>query len=145
MNLRLNKEKCIGCYACQTACLDAHFQADDPDALRYRSIQRITYKDGFIKYISPGCTHCGACIKACEVRAIYRDKMTGFVLVESDRCTGCRRCEKVCKEQVIQFDHLGKMQKCDGCIERIREGREPACVRVCSVQAIEYKGRRYDN
>lgn len=29
---------------------------------------------------------------------------------------------------MIHFDTDGKMEKCDGCIERIREGREPACV-----------------
>ena len=44
--------------------------------------------------------------------------------------------KKVCPKDVIHFDKDGKMEKCDGCIERIREGREPACVRVCFPGAI---------
>ena len=38
--------------------------------------------------------------------------------------------------QIQYYDKDGKMEKCDGCIERIREGREPACVRVCFPGAI---------
>ena len=28
------------------------------------------------------------------------------------------------------------MQKCDGCMVRIKNGMEPACVRACPVQAL---------
>ena len=90
----------------------------------------------FEKNICPGCAHCGICIKACPVQAIYKDPKTGFVLTDKEKCIGCHACEKVCPKDVIHFDKDGKMEKCDGCIERIREGREPACVRVCFPGAI---------
>ena len=34
------------------------------------------------------------------------------------------------------FDGEGKMVKCDGCVERLRRGMVPACVRVCPTGAL---------
>lgn len=70
---------------------------------------------------------------------IYREKTTGFILVDQDLCNGCRSCEAVCPLQVIHFNEAGKMEKCDGCVERIKEGREPACVRTCYPGAITWE------
>ena len=107
----------------------------DVDAKSHRTVKKVV-KNQFEKNICPGCDHCGICIKACPVQAIYKDPKTGFVLTDKEKCIGCHACEKVCPKDVIHFDKDGKMEKCDGCIERIREGREPACVRVCFPGAI---------
>lgn len=133
--LKFDPDKCVGCYACHIACLDAHHDVEDVDAKSYRTVKKIV-KNQFEKNICPGCDHCDICIKACPVQAIYKDPKTGFVLTDKEKCIGCHACEKVCPKDVIHFDKDGKMEKCDGCIERIREGREPACVRVCFPGAI---------
>ena len=133
--LKFNAEKCVGCYACHMACLDAHHDVEDVQAKSHRTIKKVV-KDQFEKNICPGCVHCGACMKVCPVQAIYKDTETGFVLVDQSKCIGCHACERVCPVKVIRFNEAGKMEKCDGCIERIREGREPACVRVCFPGAI---------
>lgn len=133
--LKFDKEKCVGCYACHTACLDAHHGEEEVQAKSHRTIIKVI-QDGFQKNICPGCIHCGACMKACPVQAIYRDEETGFILTRPEKCIGCRVCEGVCPMHVIHFNSEGKMEKCDGCIDRIREGREPACVRVCYMDAI---------
>lgn len=133
--LKFNPDKCVGCYACHIACLDAHHDVEDVDAKSYRTVKKIV-KNQFEKNICPGCDHCGICIKACPVQSIYKEPKTGFVLTDKEKCIGCHACEKVCPKDVIHFDKDGKMEKCDGCIERIREGREPACVRVCFPGAI---------
>lgn len=133
--LKFDPDKCVGCYACHIACLDAHHDVEDVDAKSYRTVKKVM-KNQFEKNICPGCAHCGICIKACSVQAIYKDPKTGFVLTDKGKCIGCHACEKVCPKDVIHFDKDGKMEKCDGCIERIREGREPACVRVCFPGAI---------
>ena len=130
--LKFDPDKCVGCYACHIACLDAHHDVEDVDAKSHRTVVRYQ----FASHICPGCDHCGICIKACPVQAIYKDPKTGFVLTDKGKCIGCHACEKVCPKDVIHFDKDGKMEKCDGCIERIREGREPACVRVCFPGAI---------
>ena len=124
--LKFDPDKCVGCYACHIACLDAHHDVEDVDAKSHRTVKKVV-KNQFEKNICPGCAHCGICIKACPVQSIYKDPKTGFVLTDK---------EKVCPKDVIHFDKDGKMEKCDGCIERIREGREPACVRVCFPGAI---------
>lgn len=133
--LKFDPDKCVGCYACHIACLDAHHDVEDVDAKSYRTVKKVM-KNQFEKNICPGCAHCGICIKACPVQSIYKDPKTGFVLTDKEKCIGCHACEKVCPKDVIHFDKDGKMEKCDGCIERIREGREPACVRVCFPGAI---------
>lgn len=133
--LKFDPDKCVGCYACHIACLDAHHDVEDVDAKSYRTVKKVV-KNQFEKNICPGCAHCGICIKDCPVQAIYKDPKTGFVLTDKGKCIGCHACEKVCPKDVIHFDKDGKMEKCDGCIERIKEGREPACVRVCFPGAI---------
>lgn len=133
--LRFDKEKCVGCFACHTACLDAHYEVTEEQAHSRRTIQKYR-KDEWEKNICPGCIHCGACLRACPEGAIYREEKTGFALNDKSKCTGCRMCEAVCPMKVIHFDEEGRMEKCDGCIERLKEGREPACVRVCALGAI---------
>ncbi|EJW99437.1 4Fe-4S ferredoxin iron-sulfur binding domain protein [gut metagenome] len=106
--LKFHKEKCIGCYACHIACLDAHHDVEEI-VPSFRGVQKEADSSGeFEKIICPGCIHCG-------------------------------KCATVCPFHVIRFDAEGKMEKCDGCIERIQEGREPACVRVCYPGALTWE------
>lgn len=134
---QFDKEKCVGCYACYTACLDAHYDAYDSDAISCRTVIKIG-KDGYEKKVCPGCIHCGKCMKACPKGAIYRDEDTGLILTKQEKCIGCGACERTCPVEVIHFDASGRIKKCDGCIARIQEGREPACVRVCCTGAISW-------
>lgn len=137
--LKFDREKCIGCYACHIACLDAHYGIDEV-VPSFRTIRKVEDASGtFEKTICPGCIHCGACAEVCPQNAIYREKETGFILVRQELCQGCGSCAEVCPIQVIRFGESGKMEKCDGCVERIREGREPACVRVCYLNAITWE------
>lgn len=138
MKVRFDKEKCIGCYACYVACIAEHYPPDREDAHSYRAIQEIA-EEGFQKNICVGCVHCGICMKNCPAGAIYREEEFGLILVDKERCIGCRKCETVCPKKVIRYDENGKMEKCDGCIERLRKGRKPACERTCCARAIEMK------
>lgn len=132
-----DKEKCTGCYACHAACIDAHHADVREPAKSFRTIQKVVCaEEGFQKNICPGCIHCGKCLDACRFQAICREEETGFVLSVKEKCTGCRECQKVCPMGVISFGGDGKMEKCDGCTERIKEGRLPACVHTCCGNAI---------
>lgn len=135
MKVRFDKEKCIGCYACYVACIAEHHPPEAENAPSYRAIKEVR-EDGFQKNICEGCIHCGLCMKNCPAGAIYKDEEFGLILVDKEKCIGCRKCETVCPKNAIHYDEDGKMEKCDGCMERLREGREPACVRVCCAGAI---------
>ena len=74
-----------------------------------------------------------------SVGAIYKDEQFGLILTDRDKCRKCRKCQEVCPNDAIRFDADGKMEKCDGCIDRLKEGREPACVRACHVKAIQWQ------
>ncbi|MEZ3485305.1 MAG: 4Fe-4S dicluster domain-containing protein [Lachnospiraceae bacterium] len=136
MKIRFDEEKCVGCYACYTACIAEHHDPKEEDAGSNRTI-RIVVKEDFQKNICEGCIHCGLCMKACPSGAIYREEEYGLILADQGKCTGCRACQAVCPKKVIHFNAAGKIEKCDGCIGRLRQGREPACVRVCCVGAFE--------
>lgn len=136
---QFDEQKCTGCYACHIACLDAHYGPDEK-GVSCRTIKKIIkQKEGFQKNVCPGCVHCGACIEVCPIHAIYREAKHGLVLVDREKCSGCKLCEHVCPVHVIHFDEEGNMSKCDGCGQRLKEGREPACVRACPVHAISYQ------
>lgn len=136
MKIRFDEEKCVGCYACYTACIAAHHSPEEENAKSHRVIQKVVSED-FQKNICVGCIHCGLCMEKCPQGAIYRELQYGLILVEKERCAGCGACQSVCPKGVIHFDAEGRMEKCDGCIGRLRKGRKPACVRVCPVGAIE--------
>lgn len=129
-----DKEKCVGCYACYVICQDAHSDIYEENTNSFRTICRVAER-GYERNICPGCIHCGRCMEVCPRQAVYREE-TGFILVEQEKCIGCKRCESVCPVKVIYFGKNGKMEKCDGCIDRIRKGRKPACVEICCTGAV---------
>lgn len=133
---RFDEEKCTGCFACHIACLDAHY-GPEAEAKSFRTVKKfIRQEERFQKNVCPGCMHCGACMDACPTHAIYREAESGLVFVKQEQCVGCKTCETICPMHVIHQNREGKMVKCDGCRERLAEGREPACVRNCPVHAI---------
>lgn len=134
--LQFIEERCTGCFTCHIACMSTHCEGEEMTSSYRTTRQVIKSEEGFQKNVCPGCNHCGICSKACKSHAIYKEEKTGFILTEQDKCTGCGVCEATCPLHVIQFAHDGKITKCDGCIGRIQEGKEPACVQNCPVNAI---------
>ncbi len=113
-------------------------------------------------YFPVQCQQCEkpACIKACPVRATYRDP-NGIVVIDYNWCIGCRMCQLACPywarrfnwgEPVLPNEEMnpkthylgnrprprGVMEKCTFCLQRVREGRYPACVEACPVGARKF-------
>ncbi|WP_206214539.1 4Fe-4S dicluster domain-containing protein [Adlercreutzia sp. ZJ242] len=107
---------------------------------RFRQVVTLESEDGSapVQYVSMACMHCGdaACMSVCPAGAIYRDHEFGAVLVDHAKCLGCRYCSWACEFGAPQFDRDGLMVKCDMCIDRLREGKKPACVQTCCGGAI---------
>ena len=113
-------------------------------------------------YMPVQCQHCrnAPCVKACPVRATWTEP-DGIVVVDYNWCIGCRYCMAACPyegrnfnwaDPVLPRDELnpethylgnrprmrGVVEKCTFCIQRVREGRYPACVEVCPVGARKF-------
>jgi anaerobic dimethyl sulfoxide reductase subunit B (iron-sulfur subunit) len=90
--------------------------------------------------LSISCLHCGdpACEMVCPTGAIAKRVDDGIVTVDQNKCIGCRSCFLACPFGVPQFGMNGKMQKCDFCVDRLMEGKEPACVATCPSEALHF-------
>lgn len=167
-NLNINRKGvlvdttvCIGCRKCEWACRGAHdfsdpgnikdYQHDDVLKTQRRpSANDLTvvnmYNDDGERTVKLQCMHCDhpACVSACIVGAISK-KDNGAVVWDTDKCIGCRYCMVACPFQIPAFEYHKaldpKIIKCDFCVDRTAEGKLPACVNICPVEALTYGTR----
>ncbi|MHC6866654.1 putative dimethyl sulfoxide reductase chain YnfE precursor [Klebsiella pneumoniae] len=94
----------------------------------------------FAYYLSIACNHCEdpACTKVCPSGAMHK-REDGFVVVNEEVCIGCRYCHMACPYGAPQYNaDKGHMTKCDGCHERVAEGKKPICVESCPLRALDF-------
>lgn len=95
------------------------------------------------------CLHCtdAACVMVCPSDCLHKDEETGFTIYDPDKCVGCQYCHAACPFDVPRHTGIGAMSgdirinKCTACIDRIREGRKPACVTTCQPGALDFGDR----
>jgi molybdopterin-containing oxidoreductase family iron-sulfur binding subunit len=113
-------------------------------------------------YLPVACQQCrnAPCVKSCPVGATWQEP-DGIVTIDYDWCIGCRCCMSACPYGARHFNwtdpqipaqeinpkthYLGNrprmkgvVEKCTFCIQRVRQGRYPACVEVCPVGARKF-------
>jgi len=101
------------------------------------------------------CNHCDnpPCVRVCPTGSTWR-RADGVVMIDYHRCIGCRYCMAGCPYGSRSFNWKnprtalkaidpnfptrtkGVVEKCNLCVERIDEGRIPACVEVCPEKAM---------
>ncbi len=94
----------------------------------------------FAYYLSISCNHCEdpACTKVCPSGAMHK-RDDGFVVVNEEVCIGCRYCHMACPYGAPQYNAAkGHMTKCDGCYDRVAEGKKPICVESCPLRALDF-------
>lgn len=145
----INNKYCTNCTACVISCKDKN---DLEVGVNFRRVYE--YSDGaYIEeknaiipnvqtfFTSISCNHCDdpGCVKGCPTGAMYKRDEDGVVLVDHDRCVGCKYCEWNCPYGAPQYNEaLGKMTKCDFCIDLLAVGESPACVGSCPMRALEF-------
>ncbi|MEZ9821509.1 DMSO/selenate family reductase complex B subunit [Shewanella sp. 10N.286.45.A1] len=146
----VDASKCTGCKTCQVSCKD---RKDLPVGINWRRVYEYgggqwtengdgtVSQDVFAYYMSIGCNHCSepVCVKACPTGAMHKRREDGLVHVATDLCIGCESCARACPYDAPQIDNDRKvMTKCDGCFERLAEGKQPSCVESCPMRAIDF-------
>jgi len=155
----IDTSKCIGCKACESACLEwnnlreevgfNHGVYDNPLDLTPDSLTVMRFSE----WINPetqnlewlirkdGCMHCEdpGCLKACPAPGAIVQYSNGIVDFDHDKCIGCGYCIKGCPFNIPRISKVdNKAYKCTLCSDRVAVGQGPACAKACPTQAIVF-------
>ncbi len=159
---------CIGCRRCEWACNEWNKNPNRPvkefeasvneeksvfDKVRRTHAGNFTVvnryyssKDGKPIYVKKQCMHCEdpGCWSSCFVDA-YRKTPEGSVLHNPGVCIGCRYCMIACPFDIPAYEYYEvlnpQITKCTMCFDRITAGGVPACVDICTAEALRF-GKR---
>lgn len=156
----IDVSKCIGCKACQTACMEwndlrdevgtvAAGVYDNPTDLTAQSWTVMRFSEyeneasGNLEWLirKDGCMHCEdpGCLKACPSPGAIVQYANGIVDFQEENCIGCGYCITGCPFDVPRISKKdNKAYKCTLCSDRVAVGQEPACVKTCPTGAIQF-------
>ncbi len=141
-----DQSRCSGCLTCVVACKDWHDVPAGPVFWRrVTSTEKGRFPDLSVSFLSLSCLHCAepSCAEACPAGAISKRKEDGIVVVDQETCLGTEicgsPCQTACPYRIPQFgvEPAAKMQKCDLCSGRWKEGKKPVCVAGCPMRALD--------
>jgi formate dehydrogenase iron-sulfur subunit len=155
----IDVSKCIGCKACQVACLEWNNLTeevgvnvgvyDNPHDLTPNTWTLMRYTEyenaetGNLEWLirKDGCMHCEdpGCLKACPAPGAIVQYSNGIVDFVHDKCIGCGYCIKGCPFNIPRISQVDqKAYKCTLCVDRVAVGQGPACQKACPTQAIVF-------
>lgn len=134
-----DSDRCIQCHACEVACQSWN---ELEFGMKWRTVREFwggQFPKVTNKTLSFSCMHCAnpACAGICPAKAISKRPEDGIVVVDQNKCIGCRSCSAVCPFHVPQYGKAGKMQKCNLCVDRLTQGKQPSCVATCPGEALK--------
>ena len=154
----IDTTKCIGCKACQVACMEWNDLRDDigtnigayqnPHDLTASSWTLMRFSEvenakGDLEWLirKDGCMHCQdpGCLKACPSPGAIVQYANGIVDFHEENCIGCGYCITGCPfniPRISKKDH--KAYKCTLCSDRVAVGLEPACIKACPTGALVF-------
>lgn len=150
--------KCIGCKACQVACMEWNDVRDKigtnvgvydnppdltEDSWTVMRFSEVEVQAGKLEWLirKDGCMHCAepGCLKACPSPGAIVQYSNGIVDFHEEHCIGCGYCITGCPFNIPRISKKdGKAYKCSLCSDRVAVGLEPACVKTCPTGAIVF-------
>ena len=154
----IDVSKCIGCKACQAACMEWNntrpaiesFRGsyDNPADLNPEmwTLMRFTEwedEQGKLEWLirKDGCMHCEdpGCLKACPSPGAIVQYKNGIVDFIEENCIGCGYCVRGCPFNIPRISKVDrKAYKCTLCSDRVAVGQEPACAKACPTGSIMF-------
>ena len=154
----IDVSKCIGCKACQVACMQWNDLRDEVGTcagtydnprdmtdqswtvMRYAEVES---EERGLEWLirKDGCMHCEdpGCLKACPAPGAIIKYANGIVDFHQENCIGCGYCVSGCPFNVPRISQKdSKAYKCTLCSDRVAVGLEPACVKVCPTGSISF-------
>lgn len=148
--------KCIGCKACQVACMEWNDTRDvigtnkgvydNPPDLTENSwtvmrFAEVELEQSKLEWLirKDGCMHCAdpGCLKACPAPGAVIQYSNGIVDFHEENCIGCGYCITGCPFNIPRLSKKdSKVYKCTLCSDRVMVGLEPACVKTCPTGAL---------
>jgi len=154
----IDVSRCIGCKACQVACMEwndvrddvglNHGVYDNPIDLTDRSWTVMRFYEEELPdkglqwlIVKDGCLHCEdpGCLRACPAPGAIVQYSNGIVDFQQDQCIGCGYCQSGCPFNIPRYSLKDdKAYKCTLCSDRVAVGLEPACIKACPTQALTF-------
>ncbi len=153
----IDVSKCIGCKACQSACMEWNDLRDEVGenigvydnptnltesswtVMRFSEIEEAGKLEWLIR--KDGCMHCEepGCLKACPSPGAIVQYSNGIVDFNQEHCIGCGYCVAGCPFDIPRISEKdSKAYKCSLCSDRVAVGQEPACVKACPTGSIMF-------
>jgi formate dehydrogenase iron-sulfur subunit len=152
---------CTACRGCQVACKQWHDLPAEETENRgsYQNpedLSFVTYKlvrwnekviDGKLRWLffPDQCRHClePPCRDTAGApSAIYTDKATGAVIYTANtKGLNVKEIIESCPYNIPRMSEDGLLAKCDMCIDRVKNGLLPACVKTCPTGAMNFGDR----
>jgi formate dehydrogenase iron-sulfur subunit len=153
----IDVSRCIGCKACQAACLEWNDLRDEvgrntghldnpPDltdkswtVMRFSEVEEDDNLEWLIR--KDGCMHCAdpGCLRACPAPGAIVQYANGIVDFVEENCIGCGYCIRGCPFDIPRLSPIDhKVYKCTLCSDRVAVGQAPACAKTCPTQAISF-------
>jgi len=154
----IDVSRCIGCKACQSACMewndlrapagaffgDGYTYPPDLDdqtwcLMRFHEAEI----DGAFRWLilKDGCLHCSdpGCLRSCPAPGAIVQHSNGIVDFEEENCIGCGYCISGCPFNIPRLRQAdSRVYKCTLCSDRVAVGLEPACIKSCPTQALSF-------